>query len=206
MQQQRKTKQERSERTRKKILEAALQEFSLRGFEAVSLREIAVTVGVNHGMIRYYFGNKDALWRESAAYLFKRMASETDVNSLPKHMTARERFETYLRGYVRYCARHPEHARLMVQESCIRSDRLEWVAENFIRPGHLRLMPMMLKLIDERKLPDVDPVLMIYSIVAMAQIPYLLSTEIGITHGLDVQQADLIDAHVETVLRLVFRD
>ncbi|MCY0854096.1 TetR/AcrR family transcriptional regulator [Cupriavidus sp. D39] len=72
----RQAQQGRSEKTRAEILGIALEQFSTRGFDAVSLREIAEMAGVNHAMIRYYFGGKESLWRESVTYLFDRFAQE----------------------------------------------------------------------------------------------------------------------------------
>ncbi|WP_175912810.1 TetR family transcriptional regulator, partial [Burkholderia sp. BCC1640] len=55
----RQAQQERGEQTRSEILAIALEQFSTRGFDAVSVRDIADAAGVNHAMIRYYFANKE---------------------------------------------------------------------------------------------------------------------------------------------------
>ena len=40
------------------ILHAALREFSEKGFDGATAREITNRAGLNHGLIRYYFGSK----------------------------------------------------------------------------------------------------------------------------------------------------
>ena len=47
--------------TRQKILEAALDLFRERGFEAATMRDIAARAGVATGLAYYYFASKDAI-------------------------------------------------------------------------------------------------------------------------------------------------
>lgn len=51
----------KSDRTRTRILEAALTTFRERGFEKATMREIAVEAGVATGAAYYYFDSKDAI-------------------------------------------------------------------------------------------------------------------------------------------------
>ena len=50
-----------AERTRARILNAAMEDFALRGFEASTLRDIASKAGVSLGLIRHHFGSKHQL-------------------------------------------------------------------------------------------------------------------------------------------------
>jgi AcrR family transcriptional regulator len=56
-----KTGKPKSDATRVRILDAALQLFRDRGFEATTMREIAETAGVATGAAYYYFDSKDAI-------------------------------------------------------------------------------------------------------------------------------------------------
>ena len=64
------------EATRAAILQSALQIFSERGFDGGSTRDIAEHAGVHHALIKYYFDNKDTLWRAAVTFLFDRQALE----------------------------------------------------------------------------------------------------------------------------------
>ncbi|MEA9390826.1 multidrug efflux transporter transcriptional repressor AcrR [Acerihabitans sp. TG2] len=59
----RKTKQQAQE-TRQHILDAAIQEFSMRGVSATSLTDIAMVAGVTRGAIYWHFKNKVELFNE----------------------------------------------------------------------------------------------------------------------------------------------
>jgi len=51
-----------SDRTRAQILRAAFELFVERGFDAVSIREIAAASGVTKSLIHHHFGGKEGLW------------------------------------------------------------------------------------------------------------------------------------------------
>lgn len=203
----RQPQQARSEYTRAEILAVALEQFSIRGFDAVSLRDIAEIAGVNHAMIRYYFGNKDALWRESVIYLFERYNREMAAPEAGAGTCTLDAAKNYIRDYVRYCARHPEHARLMMQEANRDSERLKWMAETIIRPHHAAsMLPLVQELGRQGSvLCNIDPVMLLYMITAMAQVTYLLTAEMKYAHGIDALCEREIEAHCEAVLLLIFR-
>ncbi|MGN7740767.1 TetR/AcrR family transcriptional regulator [Pseudomonas sp. 22526] len=199
-------KQERSEQTRTDILQTALDLFAARGFAAVSLRDIADRVGVNHAMIRYHFGGKEQLWRESAAFLFERLEQEIPPPDLSRDPSPIDALKRYIRAYVHYCARHPEHARLIVQESIEGSDRLQWLAEHYIRPNHARTLGFLKGVELPAGLGGLDPVMMLYMVVAIAQMPYLVTAELRFVHERDALLPEAIEAHAEAVMKFIFRD
>ena len=57
------TRVQQKEATRASILQAALEEFSEKGFDGTSTRLIAAKAGVHHALIKYHFQSKDALWK-----------------------------------------------------------------------------------------------------------------------------------------------
>ncbi|MFC4333984.1 TetR/AcrR family transcriptional regulator [Salininema proteolyticum] len=52
-----------AERTKQKLLDAALTEFSAKGYSGARVGEIAARAGVNKQLISYYFGGKEGLYR-----------------------------------------------------------------------------------------------------------------------------------------------
>lgn len=56
--------------TREEILAAARAQFAVRGFEGASLRAIAKEADVDAGLIAYFFGSKQGLFREALALPF----------------------------------------------------------------------------------------------------------------------------------------
>ncbi len=59
----------KSDLTKAQIMRAAVHLFTERGFAGTSLRDIANEAGQNMGLIRYHFGSKGDLYRDSLAHL-----------------------------------------------------------------------------------------------------------------------------------------
>jgi len=202
----RQAQQERSEQTRAEILGIALEQFSTRGFDGVSVRDIAELAGVNHAMIRYYFGSKENLWRESVTYLFERFTEEITPPQPGPEGFSLDAVKEYIRNYVRYCARHPEHARLMMQEANRDSERLKWMAQKFIRPRHDLTAPVIKQVSAlTAGLEDIDPMMLLYMVTAIAQVPYLLTSEMRYAHGIDAIREKVIESYCDAVLAFIFR-
>ncbi len=59
----------KSDATKAQIMRAAILLFTSRGYEGASVREIAAEAGVNIGLIRYHFGHKADLYRDTLAHV-----------------------------------------------------------------------------------------------------------------------------------------
>ncbi len=52
------------ERSRRALLDAALEQFAAKGFAGARVRDIAASAGVSKDLINYYFGGKEGLYTE----------------------------------------------------------------------------------------------------------------------------------------------
>ncbi|MBE1488423.1 TetR/AcrR family transcriptional regulator C-terminal domain-containing protein [Plantactinospora soyae] len=75
----------RGRRTRSQILEQATVLFAERGFDAVSVAEIATAAGAHPHQITYYFGSKDALFVHAAFALLLREAERLEPVGRRRH-------------------------------------------------------------------------------------------------------------------------
>lgn len=198
------------EATRAAILQAALQVFAEHGYAAGSTREIAARAGAHHALIKYYFDSKEALWREAVTFLFERQARELTFEPPPGQLdTAKGRrahAREVLRRWVVYCARHPEHAQLMVQESVRDNERLHWMADHFVKHtahGAAALVNLLQK--ENMLPPQVSPVALIYIIVGAAQQFYTLAPEVRRVWGIDPSDDAVIESHVDALIAIFAR-
>lgn len=195
--------------TRALILDSALEVFSERGFAGASTREIASRAGVTHTMITYYFATKDDLWKAAVDFLFERLAKEVslDASILDDSddailAAAREG----MRNYIRYCAKHPVHHRLMIQESVSDTPRLQWAIKNHIAGNHLPGIELFKLLIARKLVPQVEPITLLYMVVGASQLIYTLAPEVKAIWHIDPQSAPMIDQHVDAMCRVFFPD
>lgn len=192
---------------RERVLNAALEVFSREGFEGAAMRDIAAIADCNHAMIRYYFKNKDNLWREAVRFLFERMERELGIDdALTARLVAGERdaFEIWLRRYVRYCAIHPDHSRIMVQASIRDDERLQWAIEHFISGQHSYVREALQALMKNGVLPKHATMHVGYIIVAACQMVFTLAPEVRRLHGVNIDDA-VIDRHADAVVSMILR-
>jgi AcrR family transcriptional regulator len=92
----------KSERTRSRILDAAAQVFSERGYSEARLVDIATAAGIQTGSLYYHFDSREALVEEvlrlGVARAFQRVRD--DVTALGPDATARERLASALRAHL----------------------------------------------------------------------------------------------------------
>ena len=101
---------ERKEKLRGEILAAASKMFADRGYEAVTLREIAKEIGYTHAVIYQHFPDKwhilAELSRETIGLLIQNFDTIAAEHSEPK-----ERLFATSRGLIQFCTAHPQQFR-----------------------------------------------------------------------------------------------
>jgi AcrR family transcriptional regulator len=200
-------RKQRLNNTRIAILQSALDHFGKVGFEGASLRDIAADVGVNHAMIRHIYGTKQELWRQAITYLFERTNAELNQNAEALvGLSDVDRMKAYIRRYVEYCAKHPEHARIMIQQSILEGPELTWASEQFIRARYTRDIALYERLQDTGHLPKIDTVALRFIIVGACQMIYLLAPEANAVSGRNVMSPDSIRRHADAIISILFRN
>ena len=196
-------RQPRSTATRESLLDAALAEFAAHGFEGASTRSIAAAAGTHQPQINYHFDSKDELWRAAVDHLFAQLddAVARHLRELPSPADERGRFERGLRAFVRAAAGLPELNRIMVQEATIESDRLRWIVDRHTRPRFEILTAVWRRLRSAGEVPDIDDVVVYYSLVGAASLPYVNAPEARLL-GHDTLDARFIDAHADALVGL----
>lgn len=199
-------RKQRLNNTRVAILQSALDHFGKVGFEGASLRDIAADAGVNHAMIRHIYGTKQELWRQAITYLFERTNTELNQNAETlAGLSDVERMKAYIRRYVEYCAKYPEHARIMIQQSILEGPELTWAAEQFIGARYTRDIAFYERLQETGYLPKMDTTALRFIVVGACQMIYLLAPEVRTVAGRDVLTPEAIRKHADAVIALLFR-
>ena len=114
--------EERSPATLEKIQQAALEEFSEKGFLGASLRQIVKTAGVTTGAFYGYFSSKEALFASlvephAAALMGRFMQAQTSFAELPESEQPEhvgKESGDYLHWMVDYICQHREPVKLLL--------------------------------------------------------------------------------------------
>ncbi len=120
-----------------RILAAALDLFSEKGFDAVSTTDIAQRAASSQSVVLYHFSTKEELWREAMRSLFASVTvSPRFDEAMFKDLDPLSRLRILLRSFVHVSARHPELGRVVNREASSGSDRLVWLVEQLARPNY----------------------------------------------------------------------
>lgn len=192
------------DRTRQAILQGALKEFALRGYDGATVRGIARRIDMSHGMIRYHFDGKEQLWKAAVDYLFAQLEREVMAEENFEERLLQDgdldAFREFLRRYVHYCARHPEHAQIVMQESVAQSPRLDYLAGTHVRRSHEGAIPVVEYLRDRGYFPKgLSPASILYMITGACQNVFAMAAESRLSLGEDVTQDANIAAHAEAI-------
>jgi len=103
-------------RTRASIIEAALNEFSTKGFEGARVDEIALRAGVNKNLLYHHFGNKDSLFLAVLTHTYKNIRSrQRDIQLRTVDPVAAMRRLVISTGKI--WVQFPEFQRLLMSEN-----------------------------------------------------------------------------------------
>ena len=190
---------------RERILEAALETFSQRGFDGSKTREIAVRADVTLGLLQYYFGSKTELWKASVDLAFARLRGELDaVLADPVHGDVRERLQLMLHSHVRFVARNPEFVRLMHDEGKRRGPRMRWLVDRHVKPLYEQLVPLVQRSQQQGVLPaGIEPVHLIYILIGAVDVFFHQAEECKRVAGIDPTDEAVAEAHARAVEALL---
>jgi AcrR family transcriptional regulator len=195
--------QQRSIRTKQKLLDAALEAFSEHGFRGTSTRNIAERAGVHHPLITYHFRNKEELWRAAADRIF------TDFNKALAAAAAAQageclkvRMSALIRAYVHYAASQPALHKIMVQEASRPSRRLDWLIATHIRPLFDAAV-VDFEVLQERGIAPAGNPKLLFNMVRVSSGALLaLSLEFKGTSGIDMYQPGRLDELADMIISI----
>lgn len=190
--------------TRSKLLEAAVSVFGKHGFTGSSVRQIADLAGVNHGSIKYHYSSKNELWRATVAYLYQCMEAAVFENeALWAKMSPREQMVDHIGTYVRFNAAKPEFLRIVMNETISRSERYEWLADNYLRPFTDRAINRVALAQKEGLFrADIPPMNLYYMNIAASRSMFFAGPELADQYGIDVFSEIEIKRHIDALVTL----
>jgi AcrR family transcriptional regulator len=108
-------REEKKRRTRKAILQAAVQLFGDKGYERTSIDELARAAGVGKGTIYSYFQTKSEIFlafcEDELDHVYAEVAEKTRVDA-----PLAEQLMALFLGEFRYVTRHKDFGRLLLRE------------------------------------------------------------------------------------------
>jgi len=108
------TRSDEASETRSRILALAGGLFAERGFDAVSVADIASTAGISTGLIYYHFKDKQTLY-ETAVREGVHLLEDAAVATLSSEGEPAERLQRFVASYMRLLEGQPALMRLLIR-------------------------------------------------------------------------------------------
>ncbi len=129
-----------AEARRERLLKAAAAVFAKDGFEKASVRAICLKAKANIASVKYYFGNKEGLYRE----VFLSCCGQGSDKDVPPSLTKGTAPEETLRGWVHHLLSHvlikraanPVKSQIMAHEMHQPTPLLNEFVKLVVRPFH----------------------------------------------------------------------
>lgn len=100
-------REEKNALSRQRILEAALQEFSEKGYESASLNTVCTEYGISKGIIYHYFKDKDELYLLCVKECFEKLTESLKEIAAGLTGTAEEKLRSYFDARLRFFSGSP---------------------------------------------------------------------------------------------------
>ncbi|WP_163882994.1 TetR/AcrR family transcriptional regulator [Paenibacillus favisporus] len=133
-------KQVRSEQTKQDILNAAGRLFAAKGYDAVTMREVAKEAGCSHTAIYIYFEDKEALLHELSIPALTELQLQIEEKVCGK-LEPEEALRQISLDFIRFCLIHRNMHRIFFEARSVRVDEAEPELEiNRVRNRMFRLL------------------------------------------------------------------
>jgi AcrR family transcriptional regulator len=101
--------------SRKRIIDAAMDVFSRKGYVRANIREIAKAAGISVGGVYLYFKNKEELYKSLINNIRRDLFNNVAATS-GKSISATESLSNFLTTYLEYALKHKEFILLHIRE------------------------------------------------------------------------------------------
>jgi len=191
--------------TRERILAAALECFSLQGFDGAATREIASRAEVTQPLLTYHFRSKEELWRAAVdgvfAALTTAMVTRLDgLRGVDEVTTAK----LLVHEFISFSAAHPELHRIITQECKVEGPRLDWLVETHVRPLYDATTELLQRLVDAGQLAPIPVAHLYYILTGAGATMFVLAPECRRLSGVEPFDPSVIEQHADAVVALLF--
>lgn len=185
------------------VLDAALSLFATRGYDGVSIAEIAERAAISKASVLYHFHSKEDLWKSAVDRCYQRVDAFFAENMAAAASDGVERLRWSLHVFMRACHQFPDYIRLQALEGATASWRAKWLGERHVL-RHIEAGGRSIRdLQDAGAIPPMDPLIVQSLLAAGGQLLVSHAAMLEAATGRDLTQPDFADAFVDAVVGLL---
>ena len=192
-----------TQRSRERILAAALEEFAIRGFDGTTTAAIARRADVTQPLVHYHFATKVVLWQAAVETAFQRSAIVfAGVAEALHGLEPIDQMKVLIRRYVRFSSQYPELARIVSYESMQGGARLQWLTDQNMG-GELKwFRTLFAQGVREGWMKPLPVMHVVASLGASGAYLFMVRAAMLETYGVDVTESEVVERHADTLIEL----
>ncbi|HEY0618173.1 MAG TPA: TetR/AcrR family transcriptional regulator [Kribbella sp.] len=153
------------------VLAAAIEAFSVLGYNGVSLRTVNDDLGGSRNLLYQRFGSKDKLWRAAVDWAFRPLLEHLEAAD-DESADPLVRLRVLILSFIEYSATRPYLARVATLEGAAPTDRLEYLYHHYIEPIWLRFVPLFEQLQEQGRIKNIPPDVFYFLLTSGGTAPY----------------------------------
>jgi TetR/AcrR family transcriptional regulator len=154
-----------------KVMSAAIEAFSVHGYNGVSLRNVNAELGVSRNLLYQRFGSKAELWHAAVDWAFGPLLEHLE-NTDDESADPMIRLRILIRGFIEYSATRPYLARLVTVEGAAETDRMRYLYQNYIRPVQRRFLPVFALLREQGRIKTIPTEIFYFLLTSGGTAPF----------------------------------
>ncbi len=189
------------EKNRNLILEAALGEFSKKGFSGATVDRIAAEAGMSKSNLLYYFSTKEAIYNATLGHILGVWLAP--LKTLDPAGEPDQELAGYIRQKIEMSARYPEASRLFANEVMQGAPQILHILKTDLKRLVDEKSKVIQAWIDAGRMRAVQPVHLIFSIWATTQHYADFSVQVHALTGKDLEDPEFVKETEEAVISLI---
>jgi TetR/AcrR family transcriptional regulator len=154
-----------------KVMAAAIEAFSVHGYNGVSLRTVNDELGVSRNLLYQRFGSKADLWRAAVDWAFRPLVEYLE-DADDKAADPMIRLRMLIRNFIEYSATRPYLTRLITVEGAAPTDRSDYLYRNYIRPVQRRFAPVFERLREQGRIKNIPTEIFYFLLTSGGTAPF----------------------------------
>jgi AcrR family transcriptional regulator len=158
--------------TEKKIIDAAGEIFTRRGFHGTRMQDIADEAGINKALLHYYYRSKDKLFEE----IFKHVVGEVInriIEILDKELPFEEKIRIFIDTYISILQKHPKFPALVIHEVSHNPERVQQIFTDKFRHIPPKFFNQINSEIEAGRIKAINPAQFMLNITSLCIFPFL---------------------------------
>jgi AcrR family transcriptional regulator len=172
----------RSDDARAALIEAARYKFVHKPYDKVSIRELALFAGVNSAMIKYYFENKEGLYKAMVVDVTGQVMASIKAHLASGHFDS---LEGFFRSFIDVIKQSPEFPLLMLKEMLLNQGVCRDYFIEHVGHAQMGLFDQLFQHFKQagKLRDDVDPKLFRLSLMSLTLHPWHMRELLGKVEG-----------------------